>query len=272
MQRSFGSKWKVPGFVILLLFFLTLACNMPTKDSFTKEANAVSQIPTEPPESTQTVSIQAVSPIPPSPTLTVTQLPSNTPPPSITPTTTESPTTTPSLTPETASAVTEQNVNCRWGPSKVYMHAGLFADGSTARIDGRNYAGTWLWIQMEGYKYNCWVATSAVIISGDLDSVPNGPAGPPINSNVPVPTGVYATRDGKKVIISWNAASPAVDLHYLIRAETCNGQFIIETVDTTNNNAYTIQDKPGCSRDSKAQLHVVTKTGYSQPVSVPWPD
>jgi hypothetical protein len=124
---------------------------------------------------------------------------------------------------------------------------------------------------MEDIAYHCWVAASAVVVTGDLESVPSVPTGPPINTNVPPPTGVGATRNGNKVTITWNAAAPAVDLHYLIQAETCNGQYVIETIDTTTNTSYTIQDEQGCSGTSKAQMHVVNKTGYSSPVSVPWP-
>ncbi len=124
---------------------------------------------------------------------------------------------------------------------------------------------------MEDFASHCWVAASAVVVTGDLGSVSSVPTGPPINTNVPSPTGVGATRNGDKVTITWNAAAPAVDLHYLIRAETCNGQYVIETIDTTTNTSYTIQDEQGCSGTSKAQMHVVNKTGYSSPVSVPWP-
>ena len=162
-------------------------------------------------------------------------------------------------------------MNCRWGPSAVYLNAGLLEDGKTARIDGRNYPATWLWVQLEGSNAHCWVTASAVVVSGDLESVPSVPTGPPINTNVPPPSGIGATRNGNNVTITWNAAAPAVDLHYLIRAATCDGQYLIETIDTTTNSAYTIQDKQGCSGASKAQMHVVNKTGYSAPVPVPWP-
>jgi uncharacterized protein YraI len=265
--------------VLLSIFLAELlgACNMPEEDS-TSGSTATNKLtltlppsitltPTTPPTSTQT----------PMPTQTLTLTPSltptasDTPSPTSTATSTDIPTITPTLTPETAIANAEQNVNCRWGPSSVYLNAGSFPDGATARIDGRNYAASWLWIQMEDFSYRCWVAASAVVVTGDLGSVPSVPTGPPINTIVPPPTGVGATRNGNNVTITWNAAAPAVDLHYLIWAETCDGQYVIETLDTTTNTSYTIQDKPGCSGTSKAQMHVVNKTGYSSPVSVPWP-
>ena len=203
------------------------------------------------------------------PTLTLTA--SATPMPSDTPTPVNTATSTSSPTPETAVAHAEQNVNCRWGPSSVYLIAGLFRDGAIAQIDGRDYASNWLWIQMEGFAYHCWVATSAVAVQGDLATVPVGPMTPPINSAVPSATGVSATRNGSQVTITWNAAAPAVDLHYLIIARVCTGQYVVEVVDTTKNNAYTILDQPGCSGSSSASLYVVNKKGYSSPVSVPWP-
>lgn len=198
-------------------------------------------------------------------TLTFTSTPTDTPYPTETPTITTTP------TPESAMVSTEQNVNCRWGPNSVYLVAGLFRQGATAQVDGRDYAGNWLWIQMEDFSYHCWVAASAVIINGDIDSVSKLPGDPPINSSVSSPTGVSAIRDGNKVIVTWNPAPSAVDLHYLIRANICNGQYVVEWIDVTTNTAYTLQDKQDCSGTSSAKLHVVNKTGYSSPVAIPWP-
>jgi len=138
-------------------------------------------------------------------------------------------------------------------------------------VDGRDYAANWLWIQMEGFDYHCWVATSAVIVNGDLDSVPYGPMDPPITSSVAPATGVGSVRDGDNVIVAWSPAPSAVDLHYLIKANICNGQFVIEWIDVTTKTSYTLQDKSGCSGTSSAKLFVVNKLGYSSPVQVPWP-
>ncbi len=140
-----------------------------------------------------------------------------------------------------------------------------------ARVDGRNYAKTWLWIQIEGYAYHCWVVTSGAVVNGDLDQVPRVPSDPPVSADVSSPTGVHATRSGTAVTIAWNAAPPAVDLHYLIHAQVCNGQYLIDTIKTTTNTAYTLQDKSGCSGSSSGKVFVVNKKGYSVPVPVPWP-
>lgn len=205
------------------------------------------------------------------PTLTFTSIPTDTPTVSDTPSPTNTPTITLTSTPESATAEAEGNVNCRWGPSKVYLAAGLFREGAVAQVDGRDYGGNWLWIQMEGFAYHCWVSASAVIFSGDLDSVSYGPMDPPINSSVASATGASATRDGDKVVVTWNAASPAVDLHYLVKANICNGTYVLEWVDVTTKTSYTLQDKSGCSGNSSAKLYVVNKLGYSSPVPIPWP-
>ena len=94
---------------------------------------------------------------------------------------------------------------------------------------------------------------------------------PPINNAIPSASGVSASRNGSKVTITWSPSSPAVDLHYLVRANLCNGQYVIETIISTQNSAVTVQDKIDCPGSSSAQLFVVNKTGYAAPVTVPWP-
>ncbi len=263
----------------VLLMVLSSACNMPAKEPPRPTTATNTPTTTFTPTSTWTPSATP-SPTPtasstPTPTATFTPTPtftpSLTPTPTDTPTPTHTPTETPTATPETATAHAEQNVNCRWGPSTVYMHAGLFREGATASIDGRNYAATWLWIQMEGFSYHCWVAASAVVVQGDLSTVPLVPTTPPTNSAVPSATGVSATRNGNMVTITWAPAAPAVDLHYLIIAQVCTGQYVVEVVDTTTSTSYTIQDLKSCSGSSSASLYVVNKLGYSAPVAVPWP-
>lgn len=209
----------------------------------------------------------------PSPTFTPTDTPTPTNTSTNTPTFTPSntPTETPTPTPEAAMVTAEQNVNCRWGPGSVYLWAALLPEGGKAKVDGRNYPSTWLWVQIEGYDYHCWVAASAVVFHGDMDSVPRVPTDPPANPNVPPPTGVQATRNNNKVTVSWSPAPPAVDLHYLIKGNTCNGQYIIEWVDTTTNTAYTMTDEKTCGGTSSVKIFVVNKLGYSTPVKIDLP-
>jgi len=153
----------------------------------------------------------------------------------------------------------------------VYLFSALLTEGSSARVEGRNYASTWLWVQIEGFAYRCWLAASAVVIRGDINTVPTVPTDPPNNPSVPPPTGVTATRNKNKVTITWNPAPPAVDLHYLVQTQTCNGQYVIEWVDTTTNSAYTVEDKTTCNETSSGKVFTVNKLGYSTGVKIPWP-
>jgi hypothetical protein len=157
------------------------------------------------------------------------------------------------------------------GPDVVYLYNVTFDEGTLARVDGRNSAKTWLWIQIEGYDHHCWIIASAAVLDGDIDLIPRVPSDPPASPSVSSPAGVHATRSGSAVTIAWNPAAPSVDLHYLIRALVCNGQYLIDVIDTTTNTSYTVRDKAGCSGSSSGRVFVVNRLGYSVPVSVSWP-
>jgi hypothetical protein len=151
------------------------------------------------------------------------------------------------------------------------MYAGLLPEGGTAQVDGRNYASTWLWVKLVDETAHCWLAASAVIVHGDLAGVPLVSTEPPINTNLATLNNVQATRNNDNVTVTWDAAEPALDLHYLIRAKVCSGGNIIEWQDTTLSTSYTLQDQDNCSGDSSAKVYMVNRLGYSTPVEVPWP-
>jgi hypothetical protein len=257
------------GFIGIVML---VGCNMPQQGTVIGTATLDSPIEIVPSVTAPVVPTSTTTEIPTSTlTPTASPMPTNTPTNTETSTPIETPTETMTPTPEGVIVSAEQNINCRWGPHVAYLNAGLLPAGTSAQVDGRDYAATWLWIQMEGIAYHCWVAASAVVLQGDIDSVPRVSIDPPINAAIPSASGVSASRNGSKVTITWNAASPAVNLHYLIRAYLCNGQYVIETIVSTQNTATTLQDKTGCSGNSSAQIFVVNKTGYAFPVVVPWP-
>jgi hypothetical protein len=82
---------------------------------------------------------------------------------------------------------------------------------------------------------------------------------------------VRANRNGSQVIVSWNAAPPAVDLGYLIEARVCSGGYLMDVVFSTTNTSYTLTDETSCSGDSYGQVRVFNKLGYSTAVKVAWP-
>ena len=260
--------WVRPSLTLSLPILLWLgACSLSANGLPPIAAQADTASPTSTTSTTPTHTPTSTT----TPTTTETLTPTLTGTPTETPTATDTPTITPTSTPEAVTAVALEDANCRWGPDVVYLYAAKFAKGTTARVDGRNYAKTWLWIQIEGLPYHCWVVTSAASVTGDLDSVPRGPSNPPPSPDVSPPTGVHATRVANVVTIAWNAAPPAVDLHYLVIAQICNGQYILDITDTTTATSYALQDKPGCSGSSSARVFLVNKKGYSVPVPVLWP-
>ncbi len=106
------------------------------------------------------------SPIPTdTPTPTATQTSTNTPAPTATttaaPTTTNTPTISPTPTAEVPSAIV--NVGqafCRYGPGTAYLYSHGLYEGDHVTIDGRNYNGTWLWVQPHNLARHCWSAAS----------------------------------------------------------------------------------------------------------------
>ena len=288
----FSKKW-IWGLSLVLILVILGACNMPAFTLALFETSTptptTTYTPSQSPSATTTLTASSTPTLTSTPTNTSTAtisdtpvptdtsvptdtpIPTDTALPSDTPVPTDTPTSAATPTLEGALVRAESNVNCRWGADTVYLVAGLFREGASTQVKGRNYAGTWLWIQMEGFSYHCWVAASAVVLEGSIDDVSRLPGDPPINSAVSSPTGVGSVRNGDTVIIAWNPAPAAVDLHYLIRANICNGTYVIEWTDVTTKTSYTVQDKSGCSGTSSAKLHVVNKTGYSNPVNVPWP-
>lgn len=247
------------------LAFILAACS-PAQDSSPApptETLPATPTPSDTPTATPT---ETRTPIP-TDTPTQTQTPS----PSVTPSPAGTATLAPTPTSQVVMATGLESANCRWGPDPVYLYATSFAEGESARVDGRNSSNTWLWLQVEGYQFHCWVIASAVTVDGELDSVPRVSTDPPVNPSVPSVSGVHATRSGNTVTITWNPSPASVDQHYLVRATVCNGTSTVGVIDTTTGTSYSLQDKSGCSRDSSARVWGVNKLGYASPVSVPWP-
>jgi hypothetical protein len=264
IKRSFA---RVRPSLALPLLLLLQACSPspnPLPPSAT-QADLATQTSTPSHTPTQTATPSTT------PTVTDTLTPSLTPTPTVTSTPTDTPTITATATPQPVNATAIENANCRLGADVAFLYNVTFDEGAIARVDGRNSAKTWLWIQIEGYDHHCWIIASAAVLDGDINQVPRVPSDPPASPSVSSATGVHATRSGSSVNIAWNAAAPSVDLHYLVRAQVCNGQYLFDIIDTTTNTSFTVQDKSGCSGNSSARVFVVNKLGYSVPVPVPWP-
>jgi hypothetical protein len=220
---------------------------------------------------TDTVEPSATPSATPEPSATNTASPSPSPTITETPTPADSPTPSPTDTPEAAIATALGSINCRYGPDKQYLYAWGLSEGDTAEVKGANATKQWLWVIPHDTVWTCWITASAVELNVELDSIPVVYPALLTNPSVGGPSGVNANRNGDKVTISWNPASPAVDLGYLIEARICLGAYPWDMVFSTTNTSITINDPKSCSTSSYGTLRVFNKLGYSTAVKISWP-
>lgn len=203
------------------------------------------------------------------PTLTETSTPTMTPAPSNTPT----PTVTPTPTADGPRVTVLMQAFCRYGPGKAYLYShGLYA-GDRGIVEGRNYTGTWLWIQPDNLDRHCWMAASVAEVSGNVSSMPVVTTLLPHSTLYESPKKVQAVRKGDLVAVTWEPVwmTEDDDRGYLIEANVCqNGAFISIAVQT-DKPKYEFTDEQGCSGTSGGKLYTVEKHGYTDPVQIPWP-
>ncbi|HCC79052.1 MAG: hypothetical protein A2X25_12305 [Chloroflexi bacterium GWB2_49_20] len=222
-------------------------------------------LPAKTPTKTSTPTLTSTITLTPTNTITSTV--------TITPSITNTPSITLTPTFDFPDGVVLQQANCRYGPATAYLFAaGLYA-GDKVEIWGRNTSGTWLWVQPETIKYQCWVAASMLDIQGDVFTVwvksvklPHSTLYGPVQL-------VYAKRSGNEVTITWEPVRMTEDddRGYLIEANLCQNGVLTWQAVQTNIPTYTFTDEIGCNTPSSALLYVVEKHGYTDPVQVPWP-
>ena len=237
------------------------------------------------PNPTVTMILSATSTHSPAPTVTQAPTLTNTPTPTATPTVTRTPTKTPtptqSLTPTITptptftfpTITTLMQANCRYGPGKAYLYAGGMYPGDIGTVWGRNYSGTWLWIQPDNISYQCWIAASVVEIHGDIFTLRVAPVRLPYSTLYAPPQGVTVVRDGDSVTVSWQPVNMTEDDNrgYMIEANVCQNGNLIWMAVATMDTFYTFTDETICSQDSNGLLYTVEKHGYTDPVPIPWP-
>ncbi len=265
---------------ILILIFLTSACNLP-----------IFRSPEEIAALTASAETATASSWTATPTLTIT--PTSTPTPTETPTLTLTPTTTltPTITATSTvsatptfdfpSVVVNKTAHCRYGPHVEYLHAGDLYAGDTGTVRGRFRFSNWLLVRFDRLEYFCWVAPSVVDVTGDTKRINFTEK---LNSLVPsiyykAPNNVVVTRDGNKVTISWNRVHMTTDKDrgYFLDIFVCQKGNLLwwpvspepEDQFTTS---YTVRDEKGCSQPSGGKIYTVEKHGYSSPKVIPnWP-
>jgi hypothetical protein len=190
-----------------------------------------------------------------------------------TPTETLTPSITPSPTYSLPTLVVKMQSNCRYGPGTAYLYAwGMYA-GDTATVWGRNASGTWLWIQPDKIKYQCWISSSLVEVTGDIFSVYVAPVRLPQSVLYGPPSEVTAVRDGDTVTVSWKRVNMTEDddRGYMIEANVCQAGSLVWMAVATMDTSYSFTDETSCSEPSNGLLYTVEKHGYTDPVPIPWP-
>ena len=255
--------------LLFILAILLSACNSPTDIPI--------QIASETPSATSNHTL--------APTLTQTTAPTTTPTPKATSTVTRTPTQTPTPTQSLTPTITPtptftfptitvlMQANCRYGPGKAYLYAwGIYA-GDEGTVWGRNASGSWLWIQPDKIKYQCWIAASVVAIHGDIFTLRVASVRLPQSTLYGPPQGVTATRAGDSVTVSWQPVAMTEDDNrgYMIEANLCQNGNLVWLAVATMDTSYTFTDESTCSEASNGLLYTVEKHGYTEPVPIPWP-
>ena len=264
--------WIILCFIYFLLLSACNPSNIPPTIVATKIPPATSTHTLEPTD-TQT---PAPTTTPTSTvTSTATRTPTKTPIPTQThtPTTTSTPTITPSPTYSFPTITVLMQANCRYGPAKAYLYAWGMYPGDTGTVWGRNYSGTWLWIQPDNIEYQCWIAASTVEIHGDISILRVAPVRLPHSVLYGPPDNISAVRDGNSVTVSWQKVNMTEDddRGYMIEANVCQDGNLIWMAVATMDNFYTFTDETSCSSPSNGLLYTVEKHGYADPVPIPWP-
>ncbi|UCD43027.1 MAG: hypothetical protein JSV69_05345, partial [Chloroflexota bacterium] len=185
--------------------------------------------PTLVPTASVTASLTPTNSPSPIPTATTTPTATPTPTQTLTPTITNTPTIspTPTITPtptfDFPDVTVQMQANCRYGPGTAYLYAHGLYEGDLGEVNGRNYSGTWLWIQPDNLDWHCWVAASVVEIEGDINTVVVHRSQLPHSTLYGPPGDVQASRDGDQVVVTWNAVWMTDDDYrgYLIEANIC---------------------------------------------------
>ena len=209
----------------------------------------------------------------PSATQTPTATQTLTPTITFTPTISPTATITPSPTFDFPDVTVLMQANCRYGPGTAYLYSHGLYEGDHGEVNGRNYSGTWLWIQPENLDRHCWVSASVVELQGDIRTVAVVQSRLPRATLYGPPGNVKASRDGDRVLVTWDPVWMTDDDYrgYLIEATVCqNGNLVFYAVHS-DKPRYEFTDQPSCSRESGGKLYAVEKHGYTDPVQIPWP-
>jgi hypothetical protein len=154
------------------------------------------------------------------------------------------------------------------------LYSAELKKGNVVEVQGKNAAGTWLWVKPANLNRNCWTAKSNVELSGDLNRVHVVRTRLPFATNLyDPPTNVQAYRQGGVVTVTWEPVwmTEDDDRGYLIEASVCqNGTRVDVAVQTYESSADVVDDLT-CGGQSSGRIYTVEKHGYTKWEAIPWP-
>jgi hypothetical protein len=178
-----------------------------------------------------------------------------------------------------------EQANCRYGPGAAYLYEwGMYA-GNRVTVLGRNFDGSWVYVDPWNYVGECWVRTSLLkILSGDVMDVGEFYGLLPFAELYKPPRAVSAERAGDEVTVIWSAVWMTEDDYrgYLIEAWLCvQGQLTFTPVSIDgpeithlphdSQPVIILHDEAGCQQPSSARIYTVDKHGYTEWRLIHWP-
>jgi hypothetical protein len=168
-----------------------------------------------------------------------------------------------------------------YGPGVVYLYKYSVFTDNPIEVIGRNWDGSWLYIQDVGGWNPCWVqAASVKLTAGNIDALAFVYSNLPFSNQYNSPD-ASAHRDGAEVTISWKADWMSLDDYrgYLIEAWLCQGgkqvfdpiSYVPPLAGNTGTLSIRVTDEPGCALPAIAHIYSAQKQGYSNWSNVPWP-
>jgi hypothetical protein len=192
---------------------------------------------------------------------------------------------TPTITPSPTYDFPDVVVNvaaahCRYGPSKSFLHAADLYEGDHGEVGGRFQYSSWLYVKFDKLNYYCWVSPAVVDLSGDISNILyqelNLQRVGSFDLYEPA-RNVQAYREGDEVTITWDQVHMTEDddRGYLIIAWVCqDGAYMwwTQSFEDQYTLSYTVTDDGTCGGlISSGVLYTVEKHGFSEPVTIPWP-
>jgi hypothetical protein len=166
--------------------------------------------------------------------------------------------------------------NCRYGPGTAYLYRWGLYPNDQADVRGRNWDGSWYWIHPFNLAkgQNCWASKIVFNETVDKSRVHYVTVPLPHTTFAGPPGNVRAVRDGNHVTVSWDpvALSTEKKRGYLIEAQLCESALFYSLIIQTDNTSYTFRDDKKCKQKSGGLLYTAEKHGYSDPVTIPWPE